>query len=150
MGLDFNDCHFTGHLGRDPEHKFTQGGQEVTNFSIAVNESYSTKDGDLKEKTLWLNVVAFDKLAELCYKLLQKGSFVDIKGSLSIRKYTGRDGTEKTSVEIIASKFRTAGTSRPKQEENDNRAPSPAPTERSEPYDDGFGSAGISDDDIPF
>lgn len=152
MASDLNEFLCTGNLGRDPDHSVTSGGKSMTQFSIACNESYATKDGDRQEKVTWLNIVAFDSLADFCYQYLKKGAFVVIKGKLSIRKYEGRDGTEKTSVEIIANQIRSPGGARPKDDSSSARDPDPAANENrgeSPVHDRGTGPA-ITDDDIPF
>jgi len=87
-----------GNLGRDPETRYTQGGQAVTNFSIAVTERYK-KDGQNVEKTEWINCVAFARLAEVCGEYLKKGSKVYIEGKLSTSKYEKENQTHyKTDV----------------------------------------------------
>ncbi|CCF82777.1 single-stranded DNA-binding protein [Nitrolancea hollandica] len=100
---DLNKIQIIGNLGRDPEMRYTPGGTPVTEFSVAVNRPPRRgQDGQATEETDWFRVVCWDKLAEITDQYLKKGSRVYIEGRLQIRKYTGNDGVDRTSVEIIA------------------------------------------------
>jgi single-strand DNA-binding protein len=92
-----------GNLGRDPELNVTSDGSPVTKFSLAVNRRYKGTNGEQKEETEWFNIVAWRQLAEICERYLRKGSKVYIEGRLTQRKYTDREGVQRTSVEVIAS-----------------------------------------------
>src|SRR5437899_12245608 len=98
-----NKIMLIGNLGRDPELNVTSDGTPVTKFSIAVNRNYKTGTGERKEETEWFNIIAWRQLAELCEKYLHKGSKVYIEGRLTQRKYTDKNGIERTMVEVIAS-----------------------------------------------
>ena len=76
MANDLNQCCFIGRLGRDPEIKYTQSGDVIANFSLAVGETYKDKSGQKVEKTEWIRCVAWRKLAEIIGKYLSKGSQV--------------------------------------------------------------------------
>ncbi|HEV2579840.1 MAG TPA: single-stranded DNA-binding protein [Ktedonobacteraceae bacterium] len=89
-----------GHLGRDPELQVTPDGTPVTKFSLAVNRYSRTNTGERKEETDWFNVTAWRQLAETCEKYLHKGSKVYIEGRLTQRKYTDRDGIQRTSIDV--------------------------------------------------
>lgn len=97
-----NEANIIGHLGRDPELKFTPSGQPVANFSVATDESYMGKDGQKVAKTEWHRIVVWGKQAEFCGNYLKKGSLVYVKGSLETRKWTDKDGAEKYTTEIKA------------------------------------------------
>lgn len=86
-----------GHLGRDPESRFTASNMQVCNFSVAVTEK---RKGE--ENTTWYRVIAFDKLAALCAEYLRKGDPVMIVGRMQSRKFTTKDGGEKESWELVA------------------------------------------------
>ena len=92
-----------GNLGKDPELQVTSDGIPVTKFSLAVNRNTRTSTGERKEETEWFNVSAWRNLAEICEKYLHKGSKVYIEGRLVQRKYTDRDGIQRTAVDVIAS-----------------------------------------------
>src|SRR2546427_8967361 len=98
-----NKIMLIGNLGRDPELNVTSDGTPVTKFSLAVSRNYTTKSGERKEETEWFNIVAWRQLAEICERYLHKGSKVYVEGRLSQRKYTDREGVQRTSVEVIIS-----------------------------------------------
>ncbi|SRR6266487_939134 len=97
-----NKIMLIGNLGKDPELNVTSDGTPVTKFSLAVNRSYKTNSGEKKEETEWFNIVAWRQLAELTERYLHKGSKVYIEGRLTQRKYTDREGVQRTAVEVIA------------------------------------------------
>lgn len=98
-----NKIMLIGNLGKDPELNLTQEGIPVTKFSLAVNHVTKSSNGERKKETDWFNIVAWRQLAETCEKYLHKGSKVYIEGRLTQRKYTDREGIQRTSVEVIAS-----------------------------------------------
>jgi len=91
-----------GHLGQDPEVRYTGGGTPVCSLRIATNDSYKNKDGDLVEKTEWHSIVAWARLAEICGEYLRKGSQVYIEGSLQTRQWEDRDGNTRYTTEVKA------------------------------------------------
>jgi single-strand DNA-binding protein len=112
-----NKIMLIGNLGRDPELGVTSDGIPFTKFSLAVSRTYKSSTGEKKEETEWFNIVTWRQLAEICEKYLHKGSKVYIEGRLLQRKYTDREGVERTSVEVSATdmemltpKSATAGT----------------------------------------
>lgn len=123
MATDLNLCQFIGRLGANPESRDMKNGEKFTTFSIAVNESYTTKSGEKVKKTEWINVIVYRKLAEICAQYLIKGSHVYVAGKLSTNKYKDREGIERTAFQIIldqmqmlGSKFHQDGESAPKEE----------------------------------
>lgn len=92
-----------GNLGKDPELNVTPDGTPVTKFSLAVNRRYKGANGEQKEETEWFNIVTWRQLAEICERYLHKGSKVYIEGRLTQRKYTDREGVQRTAVDVIAS-----------------------------------------------
>jgi len=90
-----------GHLGRDPEMRYTPNGQAVTSFSVASSRRYTTSGGEQKEETEWFNVSAWGKLGETCNQYLTKGQQVYIEGRMSSRTYEGRDGTTRVSIDVF-------------------------------------------------
>jgi single-strand DNA-binding protein len=91
-----------GNLGRDPELRYTAAGKAVATLSLAVSRVSGTGESR-QEETEWFRVVAWERLAETCHEYLKKGSKVFIEGRLQSRKYTDRDGVERTAVEVVAS-----------------------------------------------
>ena len=92
-----NQCNFIGRLGRDPETRYTQSGKAVASFSLACSEK---RGGE--ETTEWVNVVAWEKLAEICGQYLTKGSLVFISGRMQTRKWQDQNGNDRYSTEIVA------------------------------------------------
>ena len=97
-----NKIMLIGNLGRDPELNVTSDGTPVTRFSLAVSRNYKTSSGEKREETEWFNIVAWRQLAETCERYLHKGSKVYIEGRVTQRKYTDKNGLERTSVEVQA------------------------------------------------
>ncbi len=91
-----------GNLGSDPEMRYTPNGNPVTTFNIAVNRRYNTQDGEQHEETEWFRVVAWNQLAERCNQYLSKGQKVYVDGRLRTDRWEGRDGTPRTTIEIVA------------------------------------------------
>lgn len=101
MSNDLNKCLFIGRLGRDAESVPTSTGTAMCKFSIAVSESHKDMSGNKEKVTQWINCVAFGKLAEICLQFLKKGSRAYVGGKFQSNKYVGKDGVEKTGVQII-------------------------------------------------
>jgi len=101
-----------GNLGRDPETRYTTGGDAVTNLNIATSEQWKDKSGEKQERTEWHRVVLFGRQAEVAGEYLKKGRSVYIEGRLQTRKYTDKDGVEKYSTEVIGDRMQLIGGSR--------------------------------------
>ena len=98
-----------GNVGRDPEMRYTQGGQSVTSFSVADNNKYTTRDGEKHEETEWFNVSAFGRQAEICNQYLSKGSQVYIEGRVKSRTYQGNDGQTRHSLDVTVQNVQLLG-----------------------------------------
>lgn len=107
MAGSVNKVILVGNLGRDPEIRFTQSGQKIANMSIATSETWRDKQsGERREKTEWHRVVVFDeRLADIVEKYIKKGSKVYLEGALQTRKWTGNDGIEKYTTEVVLQRF---------------------------------------------
>jgi single-strand DNA-binding protein len=101
-----------GNLGRDPETRYTTGGDAVTNLNIATSEQWKDKSGEKQERTEWHRVVLFGRQAEVAGEYLKKGRSVYIEGRLQTRKYTDKDGVEKYSTEVVADRMQLIGGAR--------------------------------------
>lgn len=101
-----NKVTLIGNLGGDPEIRRMDNGTVVGRFSLATNESYKDKDGNLQTNTEWHNVVVWRELAERAERLLKKGSLVFVEGKIKYRKYTGQDGVERNVTDIEAQNVR--------------------------------------------
>ena len=102
-----NRIEIIGHLGREPEVRYLPSGAAVCNFTVATTEKWKNKDtGQQMEETEWHRVSCFDKLAEICGQYLTKGSLVYVSGKLKTRKYTDKDGAEKSTTEIACNEMK--------------------------------------------
>jgi single-strand DNA-binding protein len=98
-----NKIMLIGNLGKDPEMSYTPAGKPWTKFSLAVNRRWRDREsGEQREETTWFNIVAWDRLAETCNSYLHKGSKVFIEGRMTSRKYTDKEGQERTIWEVQA------------------------------------------------
>ena len=91
-----------GNLGRDPELRYTAGGQPVTSFSVATNERWNDREGKPQERTEWHRIVVWGKQAENCANYLQKGRTVYIEGRLQTREWEDKEGQKRQTTEIVA------------------------------------------------
>ena len=94
-----------GNLTRDPELKYTPNGTAVTTFGVATNRSWATATGEIKEDVQFHRIVCWQKLAELAGKLLSKGRKIYLEGRIVYRTYTGKDGVQRTTAEIVMDDF---------------------------------------------
>src|SRR6266700_5949145 len=162
--MSVNKVILVGRLGRDPETRFTGGGQAVANFSVATDDTYKDKAGDRQKRTEWHKIVLWGKQAEIAQQYLKKGSQIFLEGRIQSREWQDKEGQKRTSFEIVANNFRMLGsraesaaagsgggaTSRSSGDDSESHAA---------PADDSYGGGGggapssgpeISDEDIPF
>lgn len=153
MSRGVNKVILVGNLGADPEVRYSSQNTAICTLKIATSESWTDKaTGEKKEKTEWHRVKLFGKLGEIAGEYLKKGRQVYIEGSLRTEKYTGQDGVEKYTTDIVASEMQMLGGA-DRQGERQERAPAPAAqtgyakaSSRAAPS----APAGDFDDDIPF
>ena len=105
MARGLNKVMLIGNLGRDPEMRYTPGGRPVTAFSLAVDRSWMTSEGERRSETEWFNVVAWGDLAERCNKMLRKGERVYIEGRLQTRSWESPDGQRHSRTEVVANEM---------------------------------------------
>jgi single-strand DNA-binding protein len=98
-----------GNLGRDPELRYTPGGQAVANFTLATTESFSNKSGERQERTEWHRIVAWGRQAELCAQYLAKGRTVYVEGRLQTREWENKEGQKQRTTEIHANTVQFLG-----------------------------------------
>jgi len=98
-----------GHLGRDPEMKYTPQGQGVTSFSVASSRKYKTAAGEQREETEWFNCSAWGKLAEVCNQYLSKGKQVYVEGRLKSRTYQSQAGETRVALEVSVTEIQFLG-----------------------------------------
>ena len=151
-----------GNLGRDPETRYTTGGDAVCNLNIATSEQWKDKNGEKQERTEWHRVVLFGRQAEIAGEYLKKGRSVYVEGRLQTRKYTDKDGVEKYSTEIVGDRMQLLGSGRDAGGGDAEFGASGGPPPRRESGAGGGGGAPAKgpggakkqtedfDDDIPF
>jgi len=96
-----NRVQLIGNLTRDPELRYTPQGTAVCTFGLATNRFWTTESGEKKEETEFHRIVSWNKLAELCSQLLVKGRKIYVEGRLSTRTWTGQDGAQRTTTEVV-------------------------------------------------
>lgn len=101
--MNLNRATIIGNLTRDPESRLTPTGQNVAQFGVATNRSWTNKaTGQKQEDVEFHNVVVWGKLAEICSQYLGKGRKVYVEGRLKTREWVGQDGVKRSRTEIIA------------------------------------------------
>ena len=147
MAASINKVILIGRLGKDPEVKYTTNGAPVAKFSIATDEVFKDRSGEQQRRTEWHNIVAWNKLAEICGEYLTKGKQVYIEGSIRSRQWEDQSGNKRTSYEIVARDMKMLGSKlegeratqppdRPPMDQDTSATPPPPPE--------------MTDDDIPF
>ena len=112
MSRGLNKVMIIGHLGRDPEMRYTPSGRPVTTFSVATSRSWNSADGEKHTETEWFNIVAWSNLAEICKQFLTKGQQVYIEGRLQTRRWDDKEGVKHSAVEIVAAEMMIFGERR--------------------------------------
>jgi len=162
--MSVNKVILVGRLGRDPETRYTGGGQAVANFSMATDESYKDKNGERQKRTEWHKIVVWSKLAEIAQQYLKKGSLLYLEGRIQTREWQDKEGQKRPTTEIVANNFRMLG-GRPEGAAaggggGASRSSGDDMESHAAPADDSYGSGSggghtpsgpeISDEDIPF
>lgn len=151
MARGVNKVILVGSLGNDPDVKYTQGGSCITRISLATNSQWKDKEGNKQERTDWHRVVFFGKLAEIAGEYLRKGASVYVEGSLKYDKYTGNDGVEKYSTDIVANEMQMLGGKQEGQSGGHGGSRGGAPQrERPQRATDNPPQDEFADDSIPF
>jgi single-strand DNA-binding protein len=101
MARSLNKVQLIGNLTRDPELRYTPNGNAVCTFGMATNRSWTTEAGEKREEVDFHRIVAWNKLGELCSQFLVKGRKVYVEGRLSTRNWTGQDGAQKSTTEVV-------------------------------------------------
>ncbi len=126
-----NKVVLVGHLGADPESRFTPSGVAVTTFNMATNESWKNKDGEYEDRTEWHRIVLYGKAAETASKYMKKGQLTYVEGRIRTRSWEDKDGMTRYTTEVLGDRFTMLG----RKGENKSAAPV---------------DAGGDDDDLPF
>jgi single-strand DNA-binding protein len=149
--MSVNKAILIGNLGRDPDVRSTQSGEQIVQLAVATSERWRDKaSGERKERTEWHKVVIFNpRLADVAAKYLKKGSKVYIEGQIQTRKWTDKDGQERYTTEVVLQQFRgelTLLDSAGRDGQGESADPAPS---RQQPAK-GAGKGPDLDDEIPF
>ena len=139
-----------GHAGNDPEVRTLEIGAVVARVSLATNESYKDKEGNWQTQTEWHNLILWRDLAERARDNVKKGSTLYVEGKIQSRKYTDRDGVEKSITDIVVNSFRVLDK---KERGEDNRIPASEPrnmNDAGKAYQEAEAEAHGNGDDLPF
>lgn len=134
-----------GRLGRDPEVRYMPNGEAVCIFSVATSERWKDQSGQRQERIEWHNITMYRRLAEIAGQYLKKGSQVYLEGKIQTRKYTDKNGVERTAYDIIVNEMKMLGGGNSEQQA---QAETPTSPRRQAPAATVNGSD--ESDDIPF
>ncbi len=153
--MSVNKVILVGRLGKDPETRYTGGGQAVCNFSLATDETFKDRSGERQKRTEWHRIVVWGKQAEIAQQYLKKGSQIYLEGRIQSGEWTDKEGQKHTKYEIVATNFRMLGSrsdsagggasraaAAPAGGDSDHDAPAPMDHDQSGPE--------VTDEDIPF
>jgi len=153
-GKSLNKACILGHVGKDAEIRYTNTGKAHAHFSVATTDSWKDQSGTQQERTVWHNMVAWERLAEICGNYVKKGKQVYIEGRIDNRSYDDKDGVKKYISEIVINDMiLLGGGDRGSGSENGERSYSaPHPQHASEPMApvaNDFDQS-VPDADLPF
>jgi single-strand DNA-binding protein len=154
MSGSVNKVILVGRLGKDPAVTFTPSGAPVAKFSLATDEVFKDRSGEQQKHTEWHNIVAWNKLAEICGQYLTKGKLVYIEGSIRSRQWEDQAGNKRTAYDIVASRMQMLGAKADSERAAVAAAAPPPSTERA-PVENPAATeppaeAEITDEDVPF
>ncbi|HEX5484056.1 MAG TPA: single-stranded DNA-binding protein [Terriglobia bacterium] len=150
MSGSINKVILIGRLGKDPEVKYTPNGAPVAKFSLATDEVFKDRAGEQQRRTEWHNIVAWNKLAEICGEYLTKGKQVYIEGSIRSRQWEDQSGNKRTSYEIVARDMKMLGAKGDTERASVTPLPDRAPMDQQDRPADSPPPSEMTDEDIPF
>src|SRR5512146_1478813 len=151
MAGSVNKVILIGRVGRDPEIKYTPSGSPVAKFSLATDETFKDRSGAQQRRTEWHNIVAWNKLAEICGEYLTKGKQIYIEGSIRSRQWEDQSGNKRTGFDIVARTMQMLGSKADSERTASASAHASGPiSEDSSAPPEPPSEGEITDDDIPF
>ena len=153
MSGSVNKVILIGRLGKDPEVKYTPSGAPVAKFSLATDEVFKDRSGEQQKRTEWHNIVAWNKLAEICGQYLTKGKQVYIEGSIRSRQWEDQAGNKRTGYDIVARTMQMLGSKADSERTAAAVAAAPAaerPPVEKPPASEPPAEPEITDEDVPF
>ena len=145
-----NKAQIIGNAGKDAELRYTNTGKATARFSVATTDSWKDQSGATQERTVWHNVVAWDKLAEICANYIKKGTKVYIEGRIDNRSYDDKDGVKKYTSEIVASDMILLGGNPQGGGDRSNSYASGASSPSAAPIPSQEFDQSVPDSDLPF
>lgn len=145
--IGINKAILIGNLGKDPELRYTPGGQPVASFTLATTERWTDRNGQRQDRTEWHNIVAWGKLAELVNQYLKKGRSAYIEGRITTRSWDDRDGNKKYRTEIVANQIQFLGSGPSSTSDYDSTSDNNTNTGYNQV---GTESESMTEDDLPF
>ena len=139
-----NKIVLVGHLGADPESRFTPSGVAVSTFNMATNESWKNKEGEYEDRTEWHRIVLYGKAAETASEYMKKGQLAYVEGRIRTRSWEDKDGMTRYTTEVLGDRFTMLGR------KSENKSTAPAEAGASASAGAGAGGGGGDDDDLPF
>lgn len=157
MARSLNRVQLIGNLTRDPELRYTPQGTAVCSFGLATNRGWTTDSGEKKEEAEFHRIVAWNKLGELCSQLLTKGRKIYVEGRLSTKSWTGQDGGQRSTTEIVIDDMIILDSRRDGETAPEDYSEAPQEEESQEPKktskpkkEEKTGDEEVNPDDIPF
>jgi len=141
-----NKVILVGRLGKDPEVRHFDNGGKVARFSLATDEAYKDRSGQIQRVTEWHDVSVWGPQAEIAEKYLHKGMLVYVEGKLTRRKYQDKDGIERTAVDVRVNSFKMLE----RKEGGGSGSSQPSDSGSQVDMDDPFNDSGLADDGLPF
>ena len=143
--LGVNKVVLIGRSGGNAELKFTAGGKPVAKFSLAVNESFKSRDGEKTDRVEWFRCVCWNKLGEIAGQFVTKGKLVFVEGRLQTRRYDDREGNARKVIEVVVSQLRLLAGGNRSANGSGERKDGTTPPQRPAAHD-----ASSLDSDVPF
>ncbi len=142
-----NQCNFIGRMGRDPEVRMTPSGSKVASFSIACTEKFKDGNGQQQEKTEWVNIVVWKKLAEIVERIGRQGQLVLVSGAMQTQSWDDQNGQKRYKTEIVGRQWQILHDPNFKSQQNNN-----GNATQNNDYSPGFGGdvPPAPEDDLPF
>lgn len=158
MARSLNRVQLIGNLTRDPELRYTPQGTAVCSFGLATNRGWTTDSGEKKEEAEFHKIVAWNKLGELCSQLLSKGRKVYVEGRLSTKSWTGQDGAQRTTTEVVIDDMIILDSKRDGESGSEDDSTPEEPVEKNAPKkvekenkeEKNNANEEVNPDDIPF
>jgi single-strand DNA-binding protein len=151
-----NKVMLIGRLGKDPEVKYTPSGAPVAKFTLATDEVFKDRSGEQQRRTEWHNIVAWNRLAEICGQYLTKGKQVYVEGSIRSRQWEDQSGNKRTAYEIVAREMKMLGSKADSERTSASASSGTPPESVDQSKEPAAGSQAprpeteITDEDIPF